>query len=185
MYKFIKKYKIKIALIMLIVAFCSVATYLSAPTKFSYKNIPKIEPEKEYRVERVLDGDTFEIKVDQKLVTIRMLGIDTPETVDPRKPAQCFGKEASDNTKKILEGQPVKLKIDKTKTFLDKYGRVLAYVYLEDGLFLNELLLGEGYAREYTYGKPYLLKKQFKKLEKEASKNKRGLWGEPCNGKTT
>jgi micrococcal nuclease len=185
MNKFIKKYKIKIALIASIIVFCSIATYISAPANPKYREIPKIDPAQPYQVTNVLDGDTFEVKVDQKLVTIRMLGIDTPETVDPRKPVQCFGKEASDNTKKMLEGQAVIIKIDKTQSILDKYGRVLAYVYGKDGSFINEYLLKEGYAHEYTYGKPYQLKKEFKKLEKEASKNKKGLWGEHCNGITT
>ncbi len=183
--KFIKEYEIKILLITFIIVFCAVATYISTPKKFDYRDIPKINSEQPYKVVNVIDGDTFEVKVDQKLVTIRMLGIDTPETVDPRKAIQCFGKEASDNTKRMLEEQYVTLKTDKTQPTTDKFGRVLAYVYLIDGLFLNEYILKGGYAHEYTYGKPYQMKKAFKKLEKQASKNKKGLWGEPCNGITT
>jgi micrococcal nuclease len=183
--KLSKENIIKIALIAFIVTFCSIAAYLSTPKKFSYKDIPKIDSTLPYHVAKVIDGDTFEVKVGQKLVTIRMLGIDTPETIDPRKPIQCFGMEASDKTKEMLSEQSMRLKTDKTQSILDKYGRVLAYVYLEDGRHLNEFLLKEGYAHEYTYGKSYQMKKEFKKLEKEASKNKRGLWGEPCNGITT
>lgn len=184
MYKLFKKYKIKIALITFIIIFCSTAAYLSAPAKFSHRDIPKIDLSQLYQVATVIDGDTFEVKVDQKLVTVRMLGIDTPETVDPRKPIQCFGKEASDNTKKMLEGQSVTLKTDKTQSILDKYGRVLAYVYLGDGLFVNEFLLKNGYAHEYTYGIPYKMRKDFNKFENDARKNKRGLWGDLCKGIT-
>ena len=170
---------------MFIVIFCAIATYISTPkSKFSYVNISKIDSQKLYKVEKVIDGDTVEVLIDQKIIMVRMLGIDTPETVDPRKPAQCFGKEASDKTKELLTGRSATLKGDKTQSIIDKYGRVLAYVYRDDGISINEYLLENGFAHEYTYGKAYQMKKDFKKLEKEASKNKRGLWGEKCNGIT-
>lgn len=180
----IKTHKVKIILISCIIVFCSTAAYFSTPKKPQYYNLPKIDQEKLYKVEKVLDGDTFEINVENRLVTVRMLGIDTPETVDPRKPVQCFGKEASNKTKELLEGHFVALKRDKTQPITDKYGRFLAYVYREDNLLINEYLLKEGYAHEYTYGKAYQMKKEFKKLEKDANKNKRGLWGDKCKGIT-
>jgi micrococcal nuclease len=143
------------------------------------KTIP-LDPRAFYKVTRVLDGDTFNVEVDKKEITIRMLGINTPETVDPRRPPECYGKEASDATKNLLKGQQVNLVLNKDREVRDKYGRYLAYVYREDGLFVNEYLLEEGFAKEYTYGSPYSLQKNFLRLEQNANKNKVGLW-QVCN----
>lgn len=91
-------------------------------------------------VKRVIDGDTFVTDTGQK---VRLIGVDTPETVHPSKPVQFFGKEASNFTKSHLEGKTVQLEYDWQKT--DKYNRTLAYVYL-DSTFFNALLVQEGYA---------------------------------------
>lgn len=168
--------KIKLALISSIIIFCSFAAYFSTPKKYTYKDIPKIVKNDKYKVEKVIDGDTFEININKKTYAVRMLGIDTPETVDPRKSVQCYGMEASEETKKLLTTHSVSFEIDNTRFILDKYGRILAYVYRDDGLFVNEYLLEKGFAREYTYGKAYQKKKEFKKIEKEAETNKIGLW---------
>lgn len=188
----IKKYKIKIILISLVVTICSLAAYFPSLVSNNSSNkyiIPKIDFNKKYQVSSVIDGDTFEVNIDKKIVRIRMIGIDTPETVDPRKPVQCFGKEASDKSKELLLGHSVTLQTDKSQSILDKYGRVLSYVYLHDSfsgnssnistssIFMNEFLLKEGYAREYTYNKAYKMQKEFKKIQKDAIKDKRGLWG--------
>ncbi len=176
-----REYKVKIILIGVVIILCLFFAHISTPAKYSArflrKNIPKIIVGEKYKVKDVIDGDTLVVKVDQKLVTIRMLGVDTPETVDPRKPTQCFGLQASDKTKEMLLGYFVAIETDKSQPILDKYGRVLAYIYRNDGLFMNEYLIKEGYAREYTYGKAYQKKKEFEKIEKEASEAKKGLWG--------
>jgi micrococcal nuclease len=135
-----------------------------------------IDPETLYPVTTVLDGDTFKVIVDKKVITVRLLGIDTPETVDPRKPAQCFGKEASEETKKLLLGQQVYVKLNPKREVTDKYGRYLVYVYRQDGLFVNEYLLQQGFAREYTYGSPYSFQKEFKQVQQESMNAKHGLW---------
>src|SRR3989338_7085144 len=83
-------------------------------------------------VVRVVDGDTIVLDGDEK---VRLIGVDTPETVDPRKPVQYFGKEASEFTRRMAEGKRVRLEFDQDTK--DRYGRTLAYVYLEDGTFLN------------------------------------------------
>jgi len=179
MIKLIKKYRIKIILITIIIVFCTVATYLSNPNRKLIK--VNIDKNKIYEIKRVLDGDTFEIENNNKTILVRMLGIDTPETIDPRKPIQCFGKEASDKTKELLQGNSITLEIDSTQSNLDKYGRILAYVYrANDNLFINQYLLDQGYAREYTYGLAYKKQKEFKEIQKIAKKDKRGLW-EICN----
>jgi micrococcal nuclease len=129
-----------------------------------------------YAIQQVKDGDTFTAMVGHHEITVRMLGIDTPETVDPRKPEQCYGKEASNKTKELLTGKMVRLKLNPDREEKDKYGRYLAFVYSGE-VFLNEFLLEEGYAREYTFGKPYMFQKEFREVEGMAKEAKRGLWG--------
>lgn len=169
------KYKIKIIIITIIITSTGFFAYKSNNSEFK-QNATRIDLDKKYQVVDVLDGDTFEIVTGDGLKTIRMLGIDTPETVDPRKPVQCFGKEASDMTKNLLSHHYVGLKTDKGRSSIDKFGRFLAYVYRDDGLFINEYLLKNGFAREYTYGKAYSIQKHFKELQFEAKKNRAGLW---------
>lgn len=176
--------QIKSLIITLIVLFTGGATYVSntsKPTHQNYKKpIPTIESNKQYEVTKVVDGDTFDVKVEDQIVKVRMLGMDTPETVDPRKTVQCFGKEASNKTKELLLNHTVSLETDPTQGITDKYDRLLAYVYRDDGLFINEYLLKNGYAHEYTYNIPYTKQTEFKADEKEAREGKMGLWGDLC-----
>lgn len=129
-----------------------------------------------YPVTQVKDGDTIKAKIGRKEITVRMLGIDTPETVDPRKPEQCFGREASDESKRLLTGKKVQLRLNPKREVKDKFGRYLAYVYLEDGTFVNEYMLRNGFAREYTFGKPYSMKEDFVATQNEARQRNIGLW---------
>lgn len=129
-----------------------------------------------YKVSYVYDGDTVAIFYKGKQRIIRLLGIDTPETVDHRKPIQCFGKQASLVTKELLNNKNISLKFDSDREQRDRYGRYLAYVYRQDDLDINKYLIEKGYAREYTYGKPYLRQKEFKKIEKQAQENNIGMW---------
>ncbi len=175
MKNYLKKHKLNIILILLITTFCGTAAYISTPKKGFKLKPPKINSEELYQVANVLDGDTFEVKIGKSIWKVRMMGIDTPETLDPRKPVQCYGKEASENTKKMLDKVSVRLGIDSTQEPLDKFNRLLAYVYL-DQIFINEYLIEKGYAREYTYSKAYEFQKEFRKIEKEAKKGKVGLW---------
>lgn len=130
------------------------------------------------RVTKVIDGDTIQVVIDSKKETIRLIGIDSPETVDPRKQVQCFGKEASVKAKSLLSDQSVKLESDSTQGERDKYQRLLRYVFLEDGTNFNKLMISEGYAHEYTYNMPYKYQSDFKQAQKEAEENKRGLWAD-------
>ncbi len=131
-----------------------------------------------YKVIRVVDGDTITVDLFGKNETLRLIGINSPETVDPRKPVECFGKEASDKAKDILTNKSVRLEADATQGELDKYNRLLRYVFLEDGTNFNELMISEGYAYEYTYNVPYKFQDEFKKAEKEAKETKKGLWAD-------
>lgn len=130
-------------------------------------------------VTKVIDGDT--IVVNGKS-TVRFIGVDTPETVDPRRPVGCFGKEASNETKQLLSGQEIILQKDVSDT--DKYGRSLRYIFLplENGriLFVNDYLIREGFAKVLTYPPDVKYNEQFRQAEKGARESKRGLWGK-CN----
>ncbi|MES2768652.1 MAG: thermonuclease family protein [Bdellovibrionota bacterium] len=123
-----------------------------------------------YEVERVVDGDTIEVETIGK---VRLIGLDTPETVDPRKPVEYFGKEASQFLTRLVLHEKVRLEYDQTKT--DKYKRTLAYVYMADGTFVNAEIIKQGYGFAYTKF-PFKYLEQFRAYEKEAREDKRGLW---------
>lgn len=121
-------------------------------------------------VHRVIDGDTLLLVKGKR---VRLLGVDTPETKHPRKQVQRFGKEAYLFTKNLVEGKEVFLEYDWQKN--DKYGRVLAYVYLKDGTLVNAEIIRQGYGFAYTRH-PYKRMEEFRRLEREARENRRGLW---------
>lgn len=126
-------------------------------------------------VAKVIDGDTVELENGQK---VRLVGIDTPETVDLHRPVGCFGKEASKEVKRLLAGKEIIMQKDISDT--DKYERLLRYIYLplENGqtLFVNDYLVREGFARVYTYPPDVKFNEQFVKADREARENQRGLW---------
>jgi len=132
-------------------------------------------------VKRVVDGDTFAYLKNGVEMKVRLLGINTPETVDPRKPVECFGKEASDEAKSLLSGRSVRLVTDPTANNRDMYGRELRYVYLPDGTFVNRFLVENGYAQA-TPDYVFQYKELFVNLEKEARIAEKGLWNpQACN----
>jgi len=136
-----------------------------------------------YTVTSVVDGDTIKINMDGTIETLRLIGIDTPETVDPRKPVQCFGVEASNKAKELLFGKQIRIESDPTQDTRDKYGRLLVYVYRSDGLFFNKYMIEQGYAYEYTYETPYKYQSDFKTVQQLAQSNQRGLWSSnTCGG---
>lgn len=128
------------------------------------------------RVADVVDGDTIKVVQAGQLVTVRLIGMDTPETVDPRKPVQCFGPQASARAKALLAGQEVWLAGDPTQSRHDIYRRELAYVWLPDGELYDWLMIRDGFAREYTYRTPYEYQRQFRAAEAAAQREHRGLW---------
>lgn len=135
---------------------------------------PEIKQNETFKVVRVIDGDTIEIEGGQR---VRYIGIDTPETVDPRKPVQCFGKEASDKNKELVAGKEVKLEKDVSET--DKYGRLLRYVYVGN-IFANDYLVRQGYAHASSYPPDVKYQDQFTQAQTEARVNHSGLWGSAC-----
>lgn len=139
-----------------------------------------------YPVIRVVDGDTLHVNIAGDDETVRLVGVNSPETVDPRKPVECFGKQASDEAKKILTGAKVHVEIDPSQGERDKYGRLLAYIFLQDGTNFNQLMIAEGYAYEYTYNVPYKYQSAFKLAQENAKKDEKGLWAvDACNEKAT
>lgn len=128
-------------------------------------------------VEKVVDGDTIKVLLNNQEDTVRLIGIDSPEIVDERKPIQCFGKEASNKAKEILNGKTIMLESDSTQGERDEYGRLLRYVFL-NGLNFDKFMIGEGFAREYTFkNKIYKYQTEFIQAEQQAKENKKGLWG--------
>ena len=123
-----------------------------------------------FHVARVIDGDTLLLSNGER---VRLIGVDTPELYHPLKPVQYFAKEASQFTRKMAEGKRVRLEYDWRR--LDRYNRLLAYVYLEDGTFLNAEIIKQGYGFSYTKY-PFRYMEQFQQYEKEARENERGLW---------
>jgi micrococcal nuclease len=127
-------------------------------------------------VAKAVDGDTLNVEMGSQKETVRLIGIDTPETHDPRKPVQCFGEAAAAHTKNLLEGKFVRLEPDPTNTDRDKYKRLLRYVYLPDGTLINQQLIADGYAFAYVIF-PYTKMDEFKTAQAEARAASRGLWG--------
>ena len=127
-------------------------------------------------VKRIIDGDTLIVIINEKEEAVRLIGVDTPETVDPRKKVQCFGKEASEKMKELAENKMLRLESDITQNDRDNYNRLLRYVYLEDGTLINKILIEEGFAFEYTYQIPYKFQNEFKESQKKAESEKKGMW---------
>ena len=123
-------------------------------------------------VERAVDGDTVVLVGGER---VRYIGVDTPELHHPRKPVQPYAREAAEFNRRLVEGKKVRLEMDVEHR--DKYGRLLAYVYLEDGRFVNAELLKEGYAQLLTIPPNVRYVDLFIGLQKQARENKRGLWG--------
>jgi micrococcal nuclease len=129
------------------------------------------------KVLRVVDGDTIKVLIEDREETVRMIGIDSPEVLDERKPVQCFGSESSDKAKEMLNSKTITLESDPTQGNRDEYGRLLRYVFLQDGTNFDEFMIRRGYAREYTFkNNSYKYQLQFIRAEKEAKKENIGLW---------
>ena len=126
------------------------------------------------RVERVIDGDTLVVRYQDARRTVRLIGVDTPESVHPARPVQYFGAEASAFTRARLDGQTVELVRDRTGDTVDAYGRLLRLVYL-DGENFNATLIREGYSHAIR-GFDYSMRREFVALENQARIQRRGLW---------
>jgi endonuclease YncB( thermonuclease family) len=137
-------------------------------------------------VVRVVDGDTVDVQLeDGQTERVRLIGIDTPEVVDPRKPVQCFGREASAHAHELLDGQSVAIEMDASQGQRDVFGRLLAYVWLADGRNFGQVMIADGFAHEYTYNLPYAYLDAFTAAQDTAIANQVGLWSlATCAGDT-
>jgi micrococcal nuclease len=125
-------------------------------------------------VVRVVDGDTVEVRLDGVVEDVRYIGVDTPESVKPGAPVECFGKRAAAFNRQLVEGRRVRLVFGAERR--DQYGRLLSYVYLERR-FVNAELLRRGYARTLTIPPNDRFAMRFERLELAAGRSGRGLWG--------
>lgn len=135
------------------------------------------EPPGVARVERVVDGDTIRVRLDGRQETVRYIGVDTPETKKPGTPVECFGKRASAENERLVEGERVRLEAGAEPR--DRYGRLLAYVHREpDDVFVNERLLRGGFARTLTIAPNDRYEGRFRLAEARAQGARAGLWGQ-------
>ncbi|MFV0458133.1 MAG: thermonuclease family protein [Actinomycetales bacterium] len=135
-----------------------------------------------FPVTKVIDGDTIWVSDDGQRVKVRLLGIDSPETHDG---PECFGEEATGHALQALGGRQVYLETDPSQGTQDRYGRTLAYVWVDGGLF-NLEQLDSGFAREYTFDQPYRYQAAFRAGEQAARADGRGLWNpEACDPSET
>jgi len=143
---------------------------ISEPSRESRNEIPE-----KRLVIRVIDGDTIVVSPNEK---VRLIGVDTPETVHPNKVVQCFGKDAKEFTRTMVERKSIHLVFDESnrgRNHKDRYGRTLAYVYFDDGTMLNAELIRRGYAHAYTrFPFRYIL--EFREMARQARRESAGLW---------
>jgi micrococcal nuclease len=170
-----KTKKVGFVLSVLIVYIC--IGYIGLGVETAPQPYPRESFSKEtaYPVVRTVDGDTVQIQYNGKPTTVRLIGVDTPETVHPNKPVEAFGKEATAFTRNLLRGESVYLRFDGNRT--DKYGRLLAYLYrAPDGLFVNLEIVRQGYGHAYTQY-PFTHLELFRHYEQRAREAGKGLWG--------
>lgn len=128
-------------------------------------------------VTRVVDGDTLVVTDERDIeYTVRLIGIDTPETKKPGTPIECFGLQATEYLSLLVEDKDVYIVSDSTQADVDRYNRLLRYVYGRDNQLINELMVSQGYAFEYTYETPYVFQDFFKEAQLHAQSNSIGLW---------
>lgn len=146
-------------------------------SQHSSSNSPQTEfkGKEKVHVDRVVDGDTFVAKKSNgEQIKVRLIGVDTPETVKPNTPVQPYGKEASNYSKQHLNNKDVYLEYDKEKE--DRYGRTLAYVWLDEKTMYNEELVKKGLAREKYFSPNGKYRSTFEKDEQQAKKDKVNIW---------
>lgn len=140
-----------------------------------FANAPQTIPAGTYRVTEFVDGDTIKVDMNGHVETIRMIGMDTPETHDPRKPVECFGQAAAAHTKELIGMGTVRLEADSLSTNRDRYDRLLRYVYTKDNKLVEAEDIKDGYAFAYT-SFPFTKLDEFRAYEKQAREQNKGLW---------
>lgn len=145
-----------------------------------FEGSPSSQFKEQFQVLKVTDGDTIEVGDGEKTYKLRYIGVNTPETVDPRKQVECFGKKASEENKRLVEGKTIYTQKDISET--DRYGRLLRFVYIkidsDNYLFVNDYLVRNGFAYASTFPPDVKYKDRFEKAQGEAQAQMKGLWSE-------
>lgn len=163
------------AVVALVFAIGQQAGWFDAPASQAVQHAATSQPGL-YTIHHFVDGDTIAVDMDGKTETVRMIGIDTPETHKPNTPVQCYGPAAAAYTKNLIGNQKVRLEADEKSTNRDRYNRLLRYVFLPDGRLVQEQLIQNGYAFAYT-DFPFTKKDTFINLQEQAKTAAKGLWG--------
>jgi len=142
--------------------------------KSAAENVQQVQPGL-YKVTEFVDGDTIKVDMNGKIETIRFIGVDTPETHDPRKAVQCFGVVAAAFTKGYIGTNNVRLESDPLDTNRDRYDRLLRYVYLPNNSLVNAEIIKQGYGFAYT-GFPFSKTEDFLSYQRTAREQNKGLW---------
>lgn len=129
-----------------------------------------------YQIDHFVDGDTIAVKMNGTTESIRMIGVDTPETHKPNTPVQCYGPAAAAYTKTLIGKNSVRLESDPKSTNRDRYNRLLRYVYLPDGRLVQHELIANGYGFAYTQF-PFTKSQDFTDAQNQAKAANKGLWG--------
>lgn len=164
-------------ILLLLCIFTSVLTY-SVISKIDLSiNLPSYAVESNtYLVIDVIDGDTIKVERENKVVTVRLIGIDAPEV----RQKECKYKESTEYLEELILNKRVNLEADFTQENTDRYGRELRYIFINN-LNVNKQMLTTGMAKEYTYSKDYKYQLEFILEEKNAILQSRGVWSSECN----
>jgi micrococcal nuclease len=169
-------------LVITLLTACDVETTGTAPAVRSGPSVTATIPAgwEHAHVIRVVDGDTILVRIDGQDERVRYIGVDTPETVRPNSPVECFGAEASRENRRLVEGRTIYLEKDISER--DRFGRLLRYVYVDnpttgERLFVNLELVRNGFANVITYPPDVRHEHDFRAAEREAREEGRGLWG--------
>lgn len=174
--KFLMCRRINFSILAVLLLIAGVSIYAQISDLMSYP-VEDFSEDTTYKVLKVVDGDTVNIDYKGKNTSVRLIGVDTPETVHPSKPVEAYGKEASNFTRNLLIGESVYLRFDVEQT--DRYGRLLAYLYrAPDGLFVNLEIVRQGYGHAYTRF-PFKHMELFRHYGTKAREAKKGLYGTP------
>lgn len=166
-----KNISLMVGLIVLGIGYAQQQGWIGSAEEAVTKNQPGL-----YSVTRFVDGDTITVDMNGAKETIRMLGVDTPETHKPNTPVQCYGPAAAAFTKNIIGKNAVRLEADPENQNRDRYGRLLRYVYLPDGRLISKELIANGFGFAYTLF-PFTKTNEFVAAEEQAKAGNKGLWG--------
>jgi endonuclease YncB( thermonuclease family) len=164
------KLKLAVFLLVLLIVVISQSGWLKNTPATLQQNQPG-----QYSINHFIDGDTIAVNMNGSIETVRMIGVDTPETHKPNTPVQCYGPQATDFTKTLIGQSSVRLQADPLDTNRDRYGRLLRYVYLPDGRLVETELINNGYGFAYTQF-PFQKSAEFMANEEAAKGAKKGLW---------